>query len=74
MDAREIVKRIIMAGVVVGVTVLLLHPVIWVTCGWVIIKYLLILILAGIVARVIFKMSIKEIIFGKDKTNQDKDI
>lgn len=67
VDWKDIVKRIIMLATVVGITVLLLHPVVWVTCGWAIIKWLLILLLAGIVARVVFKKSIKDLIFGDKK-------
>ncbi len=64
MDVKEVIKRIIMLLVVVGVTALLLHPGILIFGGFAIIKVLLILMLAGIVARIVFKKSIKDIIFG----------
>ena len=67
MEAKEIIKRIIMLLVVIGVTALLLHPGILIFGGFAIIKVLLILMLAGIVARIVFKKSIKDIIFGDDK-------
>ena len=67
MDAKEIIKRLVMIATVAGITVLLLNPAWLAIGGFVVIKWLFILLLAGIVARVVFKKSIKEIIFGDDE-------
>ena len=67
----DILKRIVRIVVVVVVTIMIIHPMIWLPFGWLIVKILLALLLAGIVARVVFKKSILDIILGDGWRNRD---
>lgn len=68
-EHRDVIGRIVSLLVVIGVTTLIIHPFIWIGFSFVIVKWLLMLLLAAIVSRVIFKKSLKELITGRKEDN-----
>lgn len=61
---KEILKRAGMLAAVAAIVFLMIHPLMWITFGWIIIKILLLLLLATIVSRVAFKKSLTDLVFG----------
>lgn len=64
--AWDTVKRVLMLVTVVALVYLILNPIIWIAWGWFIVKGIALLLLATIVSRVVFKKSLRELIFGDD--------
>ena len=61
----EYLKRGLMLITVVALVYLILNPIIWICWGWFIVKGIALLLLATIVSRVVFKKSLKDLIFGE---------